>query len=91
MNSNKMLIILFLSIVISGCSKKNLNLPDASEMPQANQDSTTRVKPVEEDECSIQFNKNMKYEEVALAASDMRTVCGLTDVQVLNLARSRFN
>lgn len=91
MNSNKMQIILFLSIAMSGCSKKNLNLPDASKMPQASQDSITRVKPVEEDECSIQFNKNMKYEEVAVRANDMRTVCGLTDAQVLNLVRKSFN
>lgn len=91
MNSIKILIILFLSIVVSSCSKKNLNLPDASEMPQTNQDSITRAKPIEEAECSIQFNKNMQHAEIALAASDMRTVCGLTDAQVLNLARSRFN
>lgn len=91
MKFSKTIMTIVIFITMSSCSKKNLNLPEASAMPPRNQAPKSDIQPIEVSKCAIQFYKNMNYEDVAVLAHDMHTVCGLTEEQIVNLAQKSFN
>lgn len=75
----------FLLVVLSsGCTKRDLNLPEPSSMPLP-----VKVQPQHSD-CGVQFYNKMSLFEIAGIAGEMHLNCGYNKMKISELARELF-
>ena len=75
----------FLLVVLSsGCTKRELNLPEPSPMPLP-----VKVQPQHSD-CGVQFYNKMNLFEIAGVAGEMHLNCGYNKTKISELAREAF-
>ncbi len=79
---NNFFILILLTLIFCGCSKKDLNLPQPSPMPGRESVQT------EFSACTITFTQEQSLSEVAIVANEMQERCGYSKAQVLSLARN---
>lgn len=83
--SRYLIIFILWGFICGGCSKKDLNLPQSSPMPTRGTPETT-ISSL----CSIHFSKSMSFAKVAIAAHEMRQLCGYSKQEVKSLAQTVF-
>ena len=85
MNSKYLIILLLYVLISAGCSKKDLNLPESSPMP-------VPIVPTAEYsfKCNVFFKSEMTFTEIAIAAVEMRQICGFAKEKIINIAHETY-
>ena len=79
---NNFFILILLTLVFCGCSKKDLSLPQPSPMPGRESVQAGTLA------CEFGFTEQQTLAEVAIIAHEMQERCGYSKAQVLSLARN---